>query len=296
MVTASDLDNPGSALTAVCDFLGLDPSGARLLRFTNNAVFRLAACPLVVRILGARSLRHRVRKVVDVARWLERHELPAIRLWHGARQPVEVGGHLATVWWAVADTGREPTPEDLGVLLRRLHELPVPGFAVPRWEPLGDVRRRLGDTDLLSETDRSFLLERCDAVERGIAELHFPHRNRLLHGDAHLGNLIGSPSGPVLCDFDSASVGPPEADMVTFPVGARRFGDEPGTYVRFRDAYGYDVTAWEGYGLLAEARELKLVTSALPRARGEAGLRAEVFRRLDDFRRGDHSRAWTRYG
>lgn len=292
----SGLDGPRAALGAVCDRAGLDPRGARLLRFTNNAVFLLAKQPVVVRILGAASLRHRVGKVVDVARWMEAHDVPAVRLLPGLPQPVVAGSLHATVWRATPDTGAPPTAADLGRLLRRLHELPPPRFTLPRWAPLDDVRRRLTDTDVLSDEDRSFLIERCDGARRALDELRFPHRDRVVHGDAHLGNVIASPSGPVLCDFDSTCLGPPEADLVPLPVGLRRFGGSDATYAQFSDAYGYDVTGWHGFGVLREIRELKLVTSALPVVRGNPALGAEMFRRLDDFRRGDRNATWTRYG
>ncbi|MGH3998017.1 MAG: aminoglycoside phosphotransferase, partial [Pseudonocardiaceae bacterium] len=43
--------------------------------------------------------------------------------------------------------------------------------------------------------------------------------------DARLGNLIASPQGPVLCDLDTTSIGPPEWDLVPAAVAALRFPD-----------------------------------------------------------------------
>src|SRR5207247_8579692 len=68
------------ALVAVCEVAGLDPTGADLLRMTNNAVYRLARQPVVVRIVASRTLRHRVEKVVRVATWFAEHDVPAVRL------------------------------------------------------------------------------------------------------------------------------------------------------------------------------------------------------------------------
>src|SRR5919198_273303 len=98
-------DKLAEALGSVCAAAGLDPEGAELLRMTNNAVFRLARQPVVVRIVASRALRHRVAKVVRVATWLAEHDVPAVRLLSGVAQPVRVGGHLATLWEAVPAGG-----------------------------------------------------------------------------------------------------------------------------------------------------------------------------------------------
>ena len=62
-----------AALAALCDVAGLDPTNALLIKFTNNAVFRLAGQPVVVRIAGSETARARVPNVARVARWLEHH-------------------------------------------------------------------------------------------------------------------------------------------------------------------------------------------------------------------------------
>ena len=187
-------------LVATCTALGLDPVGARLLRFTNNAVYALVSAPVVIRIVASTRLRHRVGTVVAVARHFERHGVPAIKLLGGVEQPMHVDGHLVTAW----------------------HEV-------------------------LGEGEREFLLERCAEVEAALAMLDFPLPSGLVHGDAYPGNVIPGPDGPVLCDFDSSGVGPPEWDLTPLAVGYERFGDPPGDYRRFADAYGFDVTTWPGY-------------------------------------------------
>ena len=96
-------------LAETCALLGLDPAGARLLRFTNNAVYALVTAPFVIRIVGSTRLRHRVGTVVRVARHFERHGVPAIRLLGDVEQPLEVGGHLVTVWHQVPSIGRAAT-------------------------------------------------------------------------------------------------------------------------------------------------------------------------------------------
>ncbi|MEU4669811.1 aminoglycoside phosphotransferase family protein [Amycolatopsis sp. NPDC023774] len=282
------------ALADTCARLGLDPAGARLLRFTNNAVYALATAPVVVRIVGSTRLRHRVGTVVRVAEHFARHGIPAIRLIEGVEQPLSAGSHLVTVWHEVPSVGPAPTPADLAGLLRRVHALPPPeGLA--EWAPFDAVRARVSDAEELSDGDREFLLERCAAVAAQLAELEFPLARGFVHGDAYPGNVIPGPGGPVLCDFDSSCVGPPEWDLTPLAVGRERFGDAPGGYQEFCRAYGFDVTAWRGFSVLRAVRELKLTTSVLPILRSNPQVRSELHRRLDDLRHGRTAARWTRY-
>lgn len=287
--------NLAEALTAVCEAAGLDPAGAELLRCTNNAVFELATAPVVVRIVASNALRHRVDKVVRVATWLAERGVPAVRLVPGIAQPVAAGPYLATVWEAVPRGGKRPRGRDLAKLLRRMHELTEPAFPLTAWEPLDDVRRRIGEADGLGSADLAFLVERVDEMSVRLDALEYVLPTSLLHGDAHLGNLISSPAGPVLCDFDSASLGPPEWDLTPLAVGVVRFGEPVGRYRELVRSYGFDVTRWKGFPVLREVRELKLITSVLPILSSRPEVRPELFRRLADVRSGDKSARWARY-
>ncbi|GAA4413319.1 aminoglycoside phosphotransferase family protein [Actinokineospora soli] len=287
-------ENLRSALADVCAAAGLDPCGARLLRFTNNAVFLLASAPVVVRIVGSVALRHRVRKVVEVARWFAEHDVPAVRLVAGLEQPVVVGQYTATLWDEVPVGDRPSRPADLARLLRAVHALPpLPGL--PAWDPLDDVRRRIGEADGVDGGELDFLRERCAEVAERLTRVEFVLPTGFVHGDAHLGNLIPSPAGPVLCDFDSSCVGPPEWDLTPVAVGVRRFGEPVSRYAELAGAYGFDVTAWPGFPVLREVRELKLTTSVLPIMNSSPEVRPELLRRLRDFRLGDTSAIWSRY-
>ncbi|MQA11419.1 MAG: phosphotransferase [Pseudonocardiaceae bacterium] len=286
-------------LAEVCAGVGLDHRGARLLRFTNNAVYQLANRPVVVRIVGSHAMRHRAAKVVWFARHLAAHGVPAVRLLPGVEQPVRVGEHVATLWETVPPSDKRPGPRQLAGLLRQLHELPVDvssdGSALPVWNPLDDVRRRVADAEGLGASDRRFLLGECGEVAAALAELRFPLVPALVHGDAHLGNVIASPGGPVLCDFDSAAIGPPEWDLTPLAVGVARFGEPRRRYRRFVRGYGFDVTDWDGFRVLRRVRELKLITSVLPILRSHPEVGAELRRRLRDFRLGHDRARWQRY-
>lgn len=287
-------DKLDAALGDVCEQAGLDPAGAELLRFTNNAVFALAAAPVVVRIVASKTLRHRVAKVVGVAEHFARHDVPAVRLYPGIEQPLTAGAQVATLWWRVPERPVRPAPADLALLLRQVHALPAPP-GLPGWSPLTDVRSRVADAEELDLADRRFLLDRCDEVQAELDALDFPLRPALVHGDAHLGNVLAGPDGPVLCDFDSAGFGPPEWDLIPVAIGVLRFGEPRSVYRELADAYGFDVMAWEGFEVLRTARELKLTTSVLPILRSHPEVRPELRRRLADLRAGRRAARWTRF-
>ncbi|MGH3799338.1 MAG: aminoglycoside phosphotransferase, partial [Pseudonocardiaceae bacterium] len=72
-----------SGLLAICAELGLDPTGARLLRNVNNAVFRLSRDPVVVRLVTLPSYIPRAKLAVAAATIFAEHEVSAIRLLPG---------------------------------------------------------------------------------------------------------------------------------------------------------------------------------------------------------------------
>ncbi|MFI6030927.1 phosphotransferase enzyme family protein [Amycolatopsis magusensis] len=282
------------ALAQACALLGVEARGAKLLRFTNNAVYSLAGAPIVVRIVGSRALRHRAYKVVEVARYFARHGVPAIRLFGDLPQPLELGEHLVTVWERVPGQAGHGTAADLAALLRQVHRLDPPD-GVGGWAPLDDVRARVADAEELSAGDRRFLLDRCAEVEEQLAGVEFALPAALVHGDAHPGNVIAGPDGPVLCDFDSSCAGPPEWDLIPLAVGRERFGDPAGRYRELVDGYGFDVTRWSGFPALRAARELKLTTSVLPILRSHPYVRGQLRMRLADLRAGRTGTRWSRY-
>ena len=282
------------ALAEVCAAAGLDPRGARLVRFVNNGVFLLREHPVIVRIVLAPSFSYRAVNVVEAGRLLAEHGVPAVRLLPGVPQPVRAGGHLATLWEAVPEVGPPPDGADLGLLLRRVHALPVPS-TLPSWQPMSDVRRRLADAEELDAADRAVLEQRCDDVEGRLAALDHPLPPSVVHGDAHLGNLISGPSGPLLCDLDSLCVGPPEWDLTPMAVGMLRLGAPAERYRRLAEVYGFDVLGWPGFQVLRDLRELKITVSVLPILRSNPGVRDQLRSRLRSMREGDSEAQWAPY-
>ncbi|WP_406110368.1 hypothetical protein [Kitasatospora purpeofusca] len=73
----------------------------------------------------------------------------------------------------------------------------------------------------------------------------------------------------------------------------RRFGYGRSHYQRFADLYGFDVTAWSGYAVLRDLRELRMITTNAKRATAGSPTLAEVRRRVEGLRRGDLEDVWN---
>lgn len=114
----------------------------------------------------------------------------------------------------------------------------------------------------------------------------------VLHGDPQHRNALIAPSGTVLCDWDSAVVGPPEWDLVTVDVHCRRFGYPPAHYDDFATAYGRDVREWKGYSVLRDLRELRMITTNARKAQPGPTL-DEVKRRIQGLNHGDEHQRWS---
>jgi hypothetical protein len=288
-------DTALTALMVVCALADLDPRDAEPIRQVGNAVFRLQRQPVVVKVVPTPALAHRASTAVAAAGLLAAHGVPAVRLWPGVSQPVIVNGCAVTLWRYGEPSGHTPTIADLADLLARLHTLPVTHAALPVWDPIPDIRSRIKQSGHADPEDQAFLSERCDLIEDQLAAVRYVLPTVVMHGDAHLGNIIPSRTGPLWCDLDGVRLGPPEWDLVPVAVARLRFPTSVNTQQQLADTYGFDVTRWIGFPVLRALRELKLVTSALPAIGSNPVIRAEYKRRLRSIRTGDTHALWNRY-
>ncbi|MFF0659225.1 phosphotransferase [Micromonospora tulbaghiae] len=308
-------------LSEVCAQIGIDPDGARLVKYTMNAVF--VAPPVVIRLAAGSHAATLAHRVVAVAASLEKAGMPTVQLAPGVpSQPVFSGEWVATVWRYVPTTGHEPKPVDLAAPLRALHSLERLDVALPRWSPIEKFRWRLdaaaalppGEAAELEQWSRRELglqaadllrdlHRRCDEVEEDLRRLAWQLPPGVIHGDAHTGNLLlpatgyGGPArlGPLLCDLDGMCIGPREWDLVPTAHGATRFGRSTGDYHGFVRAYGVDLTAWAGWPVLRRIRELQLVTSTVDALTGRPDVARELAHRLRSLFSNDLGATWRRY-
>ncbi|KPC64181.1 aminoglycoside phosphotransferase family protein [Streptomyces chattanoogensis] len=264
---------------------------ARLLSLGENAVFALGERGPVVRVGRSAELLERAERELGVARWLEEAGVPAVR----AEEPLAslVDGHPVTYWRRLPEAVRPAGPGDLAELLKAVHALPEPPFALPRRELLGGVERwlRLAG-DAVSAEDAEYLRGRRDAFAAAASALE-PHLGRgPIHGDALPRNVHVGPDGPVLVDLETFSSDLREHDLVVMALSRDRYGLGPDAYDTFAAVYGWDVRDWAGCAVLRGSRETASCAWVSQHAPGNPAALREFRRRIASLREKDATVRW----
>ncbi|WP_455352058.1 phosphotransferase [Streptomyces sp. SYSU K217416] len=267
---------------------GLAP-GAELLALGENAVF--AAGGLVVKIGRDASLLERAERELAVAGWLADANVPTVRAAEPA--PGLVDGHPLTLWHRLPDAVRPAGPRDLARLLRVVHALPSPPFALPRRDLLGGVERwlRLAG-DAIDPADAAYLRERRDGFAAAAAALTPRLPMGPIHGDALPRNVHIGPHGPFLVDLETFSADLREHDLVVMALSRDRYGLTAEAYREFTDEYGWDVRAWDGCAVLRGARETASCAWVAQHAPANPKALAEFRRRVASLRDDDPEVRW----
>ncbi|UQX03640.1 aminoglycoside phosphotransferase family protein [Streptomyces sp. RerS4] len=275
VLTRAGLTGPGTA--------------AELLAFGENAVF--AVGDLVVKVGREAGLLERAGRELAVAGWLTAAGVPAVRA--AETSPRLVDGHPVTLWHRLPAAVRPAGPEDLAALLKPLHALPAPPFALPARDLLGGVERwlRLAG-DAVDPEDAAYLRARRDAYAGEVAALT-PHLEPgAIHGDALPRNVHVGPDGPVLVDLETVSGDLREHDLVVMALSRDRYGLPEPAYDSFVAAYGWDVRDWDGCAVLRGARETASCAWVAQHAPANPQALAEFRRRVASLRDGDTEMRW----
>ncbi|MFE9168839.1 phosphotransferase enzyme family protein [Streptomyces kebangsaanensis] len=281
-------------MSAACRAAGLDDRGAELIRLGENALFRLASVPVVVRVARSEEYLPKARAEVGVSRWLAAEGFPAARVLDGLEQPLLVKGCPVTFWHLIVEGDRKATYGELGSILRDLHSMTLPaGLELPSFDPFDKQELRISRA-AIPEDDRVFLRKRWRELRDQFAELKFETPKGPVHGDAHVQNLmVNDRNEAVLIDFEAFCFDHPEWDLMVTATEHHSLGwqtDEQ--YADFVRAYGRDLYDWPGYDTLRRLQEFGMTTWLMQNVQEDQETVDEYRRRIGALRHDDAPRDW----
>lgn len=282
-------------MASACRQVGLDGADARLIRLGENALFRLEAHPVVVRIARSSEYLESAWGEVAVSRWLAHEGFPATRVLDDLEQPVVVDGHPVTFWHLIEEGDRKPTYGELGAILRDLHSLTLPAsLSLPPYPVLDRTERRINAATDIPEDDRAFLRKRARELRRRVEELRFDSRKGPVHGDAHVQNLMVDRTGRmILIDLERFGYDHPEWDLMVTATEHHSLGwQTQKEYGAFVGAYGRELRSWEGFPTLRSLQEFNMTTWLMQNVSQSDETAAEYTRRIASLRDEDAPREW----
>lgn len=228
--------------------LGLAASPV-VLADRSNLVLRLDPHPLVARVAMATSLARVgmawLRREVDVSRFLAsrgaRVTRPASLVDPG---PFERDGFVISFWDLETITADRADPTEAGASLAEAHRAlaDYAGPALPEWGAFEEARsvlaraRRVGSfaPAEVGRIERAW--ERAEGI---VASARTRSASfQVVHGDAHIGNVLATARGAVWTDWEDAFVGPVEYDLACLRSKAELFGEERDAIDAMTSAYG----------------------------------------------------------
>jgi aminoglycoside phosphotransferase (APT) family kinase protein len=299
MEPASDIYGEMRAvLAAVGRRIDIAVEHARLLHLHSNAIFALPASGLVVRIATNPDAFDQVTASLRVTRRLAARGFPCVVPADATGQPSVERGRVVSTWRYVPTvTKPRPTATCLGQLLRTLHDQPALPEPPGRFtDPLDSMASALDQhPDFLPPTHRRWLASRISQLRAAWHTLEFPHPPALIHGDAHPGNLMCTPTGrTILGDWDHVAIGPREWDLAQIQYTRRRFGRPTDDEIeRFATSYGWDLRSWPGLPTLVAIREISGLSPYLRTANSKPFSARELAHRLDTLQRQDATTLWN---
>ena len=280
-------------LQDACARTGLNASDAVSLHQHAATLYLFEADRVVLRLNSDTDDRARAHTVVQLTRWLTRQDFPSVAP-ADIEQPLDVDGHTVTFWRYYPQPDRpKPTADHLGTILRRLHPLPAPPVQLSPYQPLKNLGDSVTASTSLPLEDRTWLLARRTELLEKYAQLDFPLGYGWIHGDAYPGNTLWDGDRALLGDWDEVGTGPRELDLVNTHQGAR-FGRSRAERDAFTRAYGYDVTAWPGFPVLREMRDLHTLGSYIRLAdTGNEQAATQLRSRIATLKNGDVNALWN---
>lgn len=219
-----------SASVACAGLLRLPADDPEVIAEGYSVRVRLRPAAVVTRVVTVgRALRPDplpwLEREVSVARFLATTGVPIVAPWADPG-PYDAEGLEVSLWHWVDHNPSEVSPKLFGSMLGQLHEAlaTYPGDLPTLIGPLTDI-----STAMAVSTDPTL---HSAAAELVPLALSWPRRP--LHGDAHTGNILMTPKGPVWTDFEDVCAGPVEWDLASKTVTEAALTAYPGAIDRTR--------------------------------------------------------------
>jgi Phosphotransferase enzyme family len=283
------------AAVEVAGELGVRCDEPVVLRDLTNLLVHLAPAPVVARVQtstsGVREAGAVLSRAVDVTRYLVDAGAPVA----GPSLLLPAGPHekdgIYVSFWELHDHDPQRPVDDAaaGAMLRDVHvALQSYEGVLPDWDPLAEARVVLGT--VRPGEDVSRLTELAVVVGERVQARALPEQP--VHGDAHLGNLLVTPDGPLWTDWEMVHRGPRAWDLGALVIRARVPPVDPVMGARAEVALAGYVSRADGQADLAD---LDLMVDAyglfqtawwlaIDEQRGEAAMGAHIVERLEWWR------------
>jgi aminoglycoside phosphotransferase (APT) family kinase protein len=192
---------------------------------------------------------------------------------------------------------RGAEPADLATLarcLRSLHAIAIPEHPVlPRVEPFARFDARLASARSLTAEDRTILTGVRDRLAEQWQEASPRLRTSVIHGDAHMENLLISVGRLAFVDLEHVAVGPPEWDLTLTAVYYECGWFSAEQYESFASEYGFDVRTIASWPVLRGIRMLRMTTWLAQTAADYPDRQAQLRHRIASLKDGTAPAGWT---
>jgi Ser/Thr protein kinase RdoA (MazF antagonist) len=281
-----------ATLEQACAIVGLKADNAEPIRLGENAIFRLPG-GIVVRI-SRPGQQSAAKREVAVSRWLNDSGVPAVEALRDIRQPVEIDERSVT-FWRELPAHQHGTLAQVAGVLKQLHALPAPaGLHLGKLDPFVRLAERIDSAATVPADDRAWLSARLVELQGEWRALAPGLPTCVVHGDAWAGNVVATEDGrTVLLDLERCSIGPHQWDLVSTAVKYVTYGGiGQADYRQFCDAYGSDATAWSGFSVLRDIRELRMTSYVAQQAASDPSFEREARLRIGCLRGWCGPRPW----
>lgn len=279
-------------LAAACRRAGLQASDAQLLSAGENHVYRLPV-GAIARVSKPGQEQAASREIF-LGSWLNANGVRAVQPYTPLQveQPVLVEGSPVTFWRDLGDH-RPGTPREVATALKQLHSLPIPSEMATMVAPFVRLEERITAATWLPADDRTWLLTRLEDLQDRWKNRPRGLPDSVIHGDAWAGNVVGTAEGVTFLDLERCTVGPPEWDLTSTACRVTTYSTlSPEDYADYCQAYGRDVTRWDGFDLFRDIRELRVTCYAVYRAQFDPALRSLAATRVSCLQGVNGPRPW----